>query len=223
MLLVRDAEPTGVEVFVMRRTAKAVFAADMYVYPGGRVDDVDHAAELEPYCEGLDDAAASARLGIEKGGLAFWVAAVRECFEEAGVLLARRRDGGPLELDEADRKAVHAGELSMEELCRRDDLVLDLGGDPLHRPLGDAGRARARAASTPASSSSPRPLTRRARTTTPSWSHSMWVRPADAVPQAEARRAADDAADDRHPALRVRVRRRRRRASPSPTPSAPRR
>ena len=126
VLLVRDAEPTGIEVFVMRRTAKAVFAADMYVYPGGRVDDVDHAAELEPYCDGLDDAAASARLGIEKGGLAFWVAAVRECFEEAGVLLARRRDGAPLALDESDRKAVHAGDLSMEELCRRDDLVLDL-------------------------------------------------------------------------------------------------
>ena len=109
MLLVRDADPSGVEVFVMRRTAKAAFAADMYVYPGGRVDDVDHAAELEPYCDGLDDAAASDRLGIEKGGLAFWVAAVRECFEEAGVLLARRRDGGPLAIADADRTAVHDG------------------------------------------------------------------------------------------------------------------
>ena len=86
VLLVRDAEPTGVEVFVLRRTANAVFAADMYVFPGGRVDDVDHTAELEPYCDGLDDATASARLGIDKGGLAFWVAAVRECFEEAGLL-----------------------------------------------------------------------------------------------------------------------------------------
>ena len=126
VLLVRDDDPSGVEVFVLRRTANAVFAADMYVFPGGRVDDVDHAAELEPYCDGLDDATASARLGIDKGGLAYWVAAVRECFEEAGVLLAHRRDGGPLVVDEADRKAVHAGELSMEQLCKRDDLVLDL-------------------------------------------------------------------------------------------------
>src|SRR5262245_31315466 len=128
VLLVRDGEPSGVEVFVLRRTASAAFAAGMYVFPGGRVDHVDGAAELEPYCDGLDDATASARLGLEHGGLAYWVAAVRECFEEAGVLLARRRDGGPLVVDEADRKAVHAGELSMEELCRRDDLVLDLTG-----------------------------------------------------------------------------------------------
>ncbi len=51
---------------------------------------------------------------------------MRECFEEAGVLLARRRDGGPPRVDDAERRAVHAGELSMVELCRRHDLVLDL-------------------------------------------------------------------------------------------------
>jgi 8-oxo-dGTP pyrophosphatase MutT (NUDIX family) len=126
ILLVRDAQPSGIEVFVMRRTAKAVFAADMYVYPGGRVDDVDHATELEPYCDGLDDATASRRLGVDKGGLAYWVAVVRECFEEAGVLLAHRRDGAPVVVSEADRTAVHDGELSMVELCERDGLVLDL-------------------------------------------------------------------------------------------------
>lgn len=126
VLLVRDADPSGVEVFVLRRTASAAFAAGMYVFPGGKVDDADGAASLEPYCDGLDDATASARLGIEHGGLAYWVAAVRECFEEAGVLLARRRDGGPITISEADRNAVHDGELSMAELCKRDDLVLDL-------------------------------------------------------------------------------------------------
>jgi len=185
VLLVRDADPTGIEVFVMRRTAKAVFAADMYVYPGGRVDDVDHAAELEPYCDGLDDAAASARLGIERGGLAFWVAAVRECFEEAGVLLARRRDGGPLALDESDRKAVHAGELSMEELCRRDDLVLDLS----------AIRYIAHWV-TPKNEGPRRFDTRFFLVAAPEDQegthddaelvHSMWVRPGDAVADAEA-------------------------------------
>ncbi len=113
-------------MFVLRRTASAAFAAGMYVFPGGRVDDIDHADSLEPYCDGLDDATASARLGIDHGGLAYWVAAVRECFEEAGVLLARRRDGGPLTVVEADRRAVHDGSLPIEELCRRDGLVLDL-------------------------------------------------------------------------------------------------
>lgn len=128
VVIVRDAEAAiaGVEVFVLRRTANAAFAAGMYVFPGGRVDDIDGAATLEPYCDGLDDATASKALGIDHGGLAYWVAAVRECFEEAGLLLARTRDGSPLDVADDERRAVHAGDLSMEELCRRHDLVLDL-------------------------------------------------------------------------------------------------
>ena len=128
VMLVRDAgggDP-GVEVFMLRRTGNAAFAAGMYVFPGGKVDDADHAAELEPFCRGLDDAAASRELGIEVGGLAYWVASIRECFEEAGILLAERRDGSALAIGEDDRHAVHDGSLSMVELCRRDDLILDL-------------------------------------------------------------------------------------------------
>ena len=65
-------------------------------------------------------------LGVERGGLAFLVAAIRECFEESGLLLAHRRDGAPLPAPAAaDRVAVHDGALSMLALCRRDGLVLD--------------------------------------------------------------------------------------------------
>jgi 8-oxo-dGTP pyrophosphatase MutT (NUDIX family) len=185
VLLVRDAEPSGVEVFVLRRAASAVFAAGMYVFPGGRVDDIDHAAELEPYCDGLDDAAASARLGVERGGLAYWVAAVRECFEEAGVLLARRRDGGPVTVLEDDRRAVHDGELSMEELCRRDDLVLDLTAIRYIAhwvtPVGESPRrfdTRFFLAAAPPDQEGVHDDAELV--------HSMWVRPEDAVAQAEA-------------------------------------
>jgi 8-oxo-dGTP pyrophosphatase MutT (NUDIX family) len=125
VMMVRDGDP-GLEVFMLRRTGKASFGAGMYVFPGGRVDDVDHADEIAPFCEGLDDAAASSQLGIDKGGLAFWVAAIRECFEEAGILLAEPRNGAALDLDDDERHAVHDGELSMVELCKRHDLVLDL-------------------------------------------------------------------------------------------------
>jgi 8-oxo-dGTP pyrophosphatase MutT (NUDIX family) len=130
VMLVRDAPPpeVGVEVFMLRRVGSSSFAAGMYVFPGGRVDDVDRADELAPYCTGLDDAVASAALGIDHGGLAYWVAAVRECFEESGLLLAHARGGGDPDVDPDDRRAVHAGELSMVELCRRRDLMLDLGG-----------------------------------------------------------------------------------------------
>jgi 8-oxo-dGTP pyrophosphatase MutT (NUDIX family) len=126
VMLVRDAAPSGLEVFMLRRTASAAFAAGMYVFPGGRVDEADGAAAVDAVETGLDDAVASELLAVDHGGLAYWVAAVRECFEEAGVLLARRRDGGPVRTADSERRAVHAGELSMAELCRRHDLVLDL-------------------------------------------------------------------------------------------------
>jgi len=125
VMLVRDTDD-GPEVFMLRRTGRASFAAGMYVFPGGRVDDADHADEIEPFCSGLDDADASRQLGLASGGLAYWVAAIRECFEEAGILLAERRDGSPLDLADGDRHAVHDGTLSMVDLCKRDDLVLEL-------------------------------------------------------------------------------------------------
>ncbi len=143
VMLVRDAD-IGLEVFMLRRTGNAAFGAGMYVFPGGRVDDADHADELEPFCDGLDDADASAQLGVESGGLAYWVAAIRECFEEAGILLAAPRDGSPLDVKANDRHAVHDGSLSLVDLCRRDDLVLDLATtqyvDHWITPMGEKRR-----------------------------------------------------------------------------------
>lgn len=146
VMLIRDAEqgPDGIEVFMLRRTTSAVFGAGMFVFPGGRVDLVDGADEIAPFCVGLDDAAASTQLGIERGGLAFWVAAVRECFEEAGVLLAAPRGGGSLALRIEDRYEIHDSSLSLVELCRRDDLVLDLSSthyvDHWITPVGEQRR-----------------------------------------------------------------------------------
>lgn len=145
-MLVRDATDgeSGVEVFMLRRTTNAAFGAGMYVFPGGRVDGIDGAAEIAPFCGGLDDVEASAQLGIEAGGLAYWVAAVRECFEEAGVLLASPRNGGSLSLRNEDRHEVHDSSLSLVELCRRDDLVLDLSTthyvDHWITPMGEQRR-----------------------------------------------------------------------------------
>ena len=176
---------SGVEVFVLRRTANAAFGAGMYVFPGGRVDDIDGAATLEPYCDGLDDATASAALGIDHGGLAYWVAAVRECFEEAGLLLARTRDGSRPAVSHAERKAVHAGELSMEELCRRHDLVLDLSAIRYVAhwvtPLGEGPRrfdTRFFLAAAPDGQEGVHDDAELVE--------SMWVRPADAIAKAEA-------------------------------------
>ena len=96
VMLLRDGS-SGPEVFMLQRTHSAAFARGQYVFPGGRVDDADHGADYEPICDGLDDDAASARLGLDHGGLAWLVATIRECFEEAGVscwrAIDRRRRG----------------------------------------------------------------------------------------------------------------------------------
>ncbi len=180
-MLVRDAldgEP-GVEVFMLRRTANAVFGAGMFVFPGGRVDGVDGADDIARFCHGLDDQAASRQLGIDHGGLAYWVAAIRECFEEAGVLLATRRDGGPLVLRNEDRHEIHDSSLSLVELCRRDDLVLDLSTtyyvDHWITPIGEQRRFDTRFFMTEL------PVDQEPLHDDKETVESLWVRPADAL------------------------------------------
>ena len=71
----------------------------------------------------------------------------------------------------------------MEQLCKRDDLVLDLVADPLHRPLGDADGESPRRFDT-RFFSPPRPQTRTSHHDDNETVASMWVRPADALAQA---------------------------------------
>ena len=135
VLLVRDGE-RGLEVAMLRRRLDSGFVPGAYVFPGGAVDPGDRSLRWEARCTGHDDASASAVLGVPAGGLAFWVAAVRECFEEAGLLLARHEDGRPLHLGDAvvaerfdrHRRAVDHGEVDLL------DVVAD---ERLHLPLGE--------------------------------------------------------------------------------------
>ena len=76
------------QVLMLRRTAKVVFAPDNWVFPGGRVDPSDHREDFDRLCVGLSDTEASTILEIDGGGLAWWLAACRETLEEAGLLLA---------------------------------------------------------------------------------------------------------------------------------------
>ena len=131
-MLVRDGAE-GLEVFMLQRTLSAAFARGQYVFPGGKVDDADHGEAFEPICDGLDDETASDRMGMAHGGLAWLVAAIRECFEEAGVLLARpvdgteivRFDGEQVEARfNAARHQIHDGSLSLADLCAVEGLLL---------------------------------------------------------------------------------------------------
>src|SRR5438270_3836059 len=140
VMLVRDAGTDGrggpsLEVLMLRRHPESVFAADAWVFPGGRVDDADRSGA--PIALGPSDAEASAALGLPSGGLAYWVAAARECFEEAGILLARHPDTGAW-LDASTewsaarlarhRRDVHAGVTSLGAVLESEGLVLDLSG-----------------------------------------------------------------------------------------------
>lgn len=126
VMLVRDT-PTGMEVYMVQRPGRGDFP-DLHVFPGGKVDDDDWAPQL---CDGLDDATASGRLGIERGGLRYWMAVARECFEECGVLLVNH-GGAPLDFahEAIDHKYAHyreqllAGEISFARMCQREDLTV---------------------------------------------------------------------------------------------------
>lgn len=86
-VMLLDDRP-DLHVLMVHRTAKVVFAPDMWVFPGGRVDPEDHLADFDTLCRGLSDQEASKILDVERGGLAWWIAAARETLEEAGLLLA---------------------------------------------------------------------------------------------------------------------------------------
>ncbi|MEZ5142583.1 MAG: NUDIX hydrolase [Acidimicrobiales bacterium] len=131
VMLVRDGDG-GLEVFMLRRNLRSDFVGGAYVFPGGAVDPHDRHEDLEPVCAGRSDADASSRLDIDRGGLAYWVAAIRESFEEAGVLLAYDRDGDVVRFDDpgvaerfvAHRHAVDHGERRLVEICDEEGLRL---------------------------------------------------------------------------------------------------
>jgi 8-oxo-dGTP pyrophosphatase MutT (NUDIX family) len=126
LIPVRDG-PDGIEVLLTRRPETMAFAPGMHVFPGGRLDHGDAdprvagrsalalADAAERLAEALDPAAA----------LAFFAAAVREAFEEVGLLLADRR-GPALDATEvaALRASLAAGRIGVAEVAERLDLSL---------------------------------------------------------------------------------------------------
>ncbi|WP_166266931.1 MBL fold metallo-hydrolase [Marinobacter caseinilyticus] len=127
LALIRDTDE-GIQVLLLQRTWDAAFLPGFYVFPGGAVDASDHACQQ--WLDGHDDRSASAALGLPDGGAPFMIAAIRECFEEAGVLLALKPDGSLLqEHTEATCKAradMNNGTLTLADLCQQQRLKLPL-------------------------------------------------------------------------------------------------
>jgi 8-oxo-dGTP pyrophosphatase MutT (NUDIX family) len=96
LLLLRDGAD-GLEVLMIRRAEASSFAAGALVFPGGAVQEEDEAAALGARCRGL------AALGPSLAASA--VAAIRESFEESGILLARRA-GAAAPIGGAEHRAL---------------------------------------------------------------------------------------------------------------------
>jgi len=110
---------------MVRRHAKSSFGA-AYAFPGGVVDDDD--AAVHELCTGLSSWQADSRLGVKENGLDLYSAAIRELFEESGVLLASAEG-----LDEdlrAVRDALNDGTECWSDFVTRNQLELHC--DQLH-------------------------------------------------------------------------------------------
>jgi glyoxylase-like metal-dependent hydrolase (beta-lactamase superfamily II)/8-oxo-dGTP pyrophosphatase MutT (NUDIX family) len=105
----------GPEVLMIQRTQSAAFLGGAYVFPGGALDPQDTDSRILKRITGLTEEQADARLKLPSGGIAYYVAAIRECFEEAGVLLLVDAKGSQI-------SAAHAGSL----LSHREKSFVDL-------------------------------------------------------------------------------------------------
>jgi 8-oxo-dGTP pyrophosphatase MutT (NUDIX family) len=121
VLLLRDV-PHGLEVFMVVRHHQIDFAAGAMVFPGGKLHADDREPEVRRRCDGAET--------LDDNGLAFRVAALREAFEECGVLLARPEGaqgvvsaGEALAL-EADRRRLEKGEVTIANFLARTRLRL---------------------------------------------------------------------------------------------------
>jgi len=184
-LLLLDDRPE-LEVLLLRRRAASDFVPGMYVFPGGGVDAEDASDDARALCRGLDAVEADALLGLAEGGLGFWVAAIRETLEEAGVLLAAD-DAGALDPERAVtaarvarlRASVDGGHQRLAEGIGAAGWTLPL--DAIHyvarwiTPLGPTRRYDARFFL------APMPAGQEARHDEDEAVDSLWAKPAEAL------------------------------------------
>jgi 8-oxo-dGTP pyrophosphatase MutT (NUDIX family) len=136
VILLRECGDGPYELFFVRRGRNQAFMRGAYVFPGGSLDAADADPELIMACLGGFQAADARRLlqepdQAEAVALGLFVAAIRETFEEAGVLLARDSDGNTVDLsapERADRFAgyrleLHEKRKTLQEMARREGLL----------------------------------------------------------------------------------------------------
>lgn len=116
VVLMREGD-AGIEALLLRRSRASGFVPGAWVFPGGRVDEADGEHELAVRMDGLEGSRAARRLGLEDRAeaISYYVAALREAFEETGILVG---------LDKDRRQVPTAAENGLVEALR-DDLLED--------------------------------------------------------------------------------------------------
>jgi len=138
VIVLREPAPAGCEVLLVERHAQSRAFAGASVFPGGIVDADDSDPRLLQASPHLTPSVAASRLGeagTSVAALAFWIAAIRELFEETGLLLASGPSGLLTHHDASTRmwmrrhrQALLAGELAFADMVAREALVLRTDG-----------------------------------------------------------------------------------------------
>jgi 8-oxo-dGTP pyrophosphatase MutT (NUDIX family) len=131
LVLLRDRLPSDVEVLLIQRHRASKFAAGDYVFPGGKIEADDNPPDAAAWCAGLTAERAAQLLDLDGDraeALGYWIGAIRECFEEVGVLLAYGPDGAPARVEPARfadyRRACHADNRAFWDMVRAERLRL---------------------------------------------------------------------------------------------------
>jgi 8-oxo-dGTP pyrophosphatase MutT (NUDIX family) len=137
LIMLRDQGSTGFEVFLLKRHAQNIFMGGNFVYPGGKLDKDDSTEEILARSRGISAEQARQILGEKNPGnvsIAYWIAGIRELFEEAGVLLAYTKNGQLLSIDNNDmgerfafhRRTLQKGEKTFLQIIKEEGLTLAL-------------------------------------------------------------------------------------------------
>ena len=138
VILLREAQTRGFEVFFTRRPDEMPFLGETYCFPGGSVHEGDYADGMLCRCRGLSPADGRKIIGAHlpaRQALGFWIAAIRMLFEEVGVLFAIKETGEPITWNAElqvqlleKRAAFRNGSLTFQSLLESENLFCDAAG-----------------------------------------------------------------------------------------------
>ena len=138
VILVRESKNGQYEIFLMRRHRDQAFMGGAFVFPGGRLDEADCNPELISYTKDMNYSQARKKLQEpdlpDDKSLGLYFAALRETFEEAGVLLAYDKSGEIITLSDGKRSdsfsdyriKLHENEISLIDFAEREDIIIAL-------------------------------------------------------------------------------------------------